>query len=61
MCLSCGIAAENSQKKNWRGSHHNNNNNNNNNNKKKKKKKKKNSIFFLELSLVEAEPVKTLE
>ena len=23
--------AENSQKKNWRGSHHNNNNNNNNN------------------------------
>ena len=24
--------AENSQKKNWRGSHHNNNNNNNNNN-----------------------------
>ena len=28
MSLSCRIAAENSQKKNWRGSHHNNNNNN---------------------------------
>ena len=37
-CLSCGITAENSQKKNWRGSHHNNNNN--------KKKKKKKNIFI---------------
>ena len=40
-CLSCGIAAEDFQKKNWRGSHHNNNNN-----KKKKKKKKKKNIFI---------------